>query len=105
MILEMWIQKLQMQQYLPWKDTFWYLTAECVSFVLFSDQISAAEKKKIAQQLLKVKSTKALDMGVSTFPVLNRSFRLASLVGKQSWFLFDVLKIGSQLLNNIKMEE
>ena len=46
--------------------------------------------------MLKVKSS--LDMSVSTFPVLNRSFRLASLVGKQSWFLFDVLKIRSQLL-------
>ena len=49
-----------------------------------SDQISAAEKKQIAQQMLKVKSTKALDMAVPTFPVLSRSSRLVSLVGKQS---------------------
>ena len=48
--------------------------------------------------MLLVKSTKALDIGVPTFPVLSRSSRLVSFVGKQSWLLFDVLKIGLQWL-------
>ena len=61
------------------KRHFWYLTEECVPFVLFSDHKSAAGKK----QIVKVKSTTTLDITVSIFPVLSRSSKLVSLV--ENW--------------------
>jgi hypothetical protein len=71
----------------------WYLTEEITPLALFSNLVSDAEKKQIARQLLRMKDDAPLQLGVPTFPELASTTKLSSLIGKQSWLLFQLLEI------------
>lgn len=79
---------------------FWYITEELAPFSLFSNQVSEAEKRKIACQLRKVKPSHSelLELGVPVFPTLNSSSKLVSLIGPKSWLLFQTLGFSSDWL-------
>ena len=53
---------------------FWYLTEECVPFVLFSDQISAAEKKKNFTTNAQSQKYKSLRYGSLYFSCIEQIF-------------------------------
>ena len=57
-------------------------------FALFSNLVSDIEKKQIASQLLRMKEDIPLKLGIPRFPHLAAATKLSSLIGKQSWLLF-----------------
>ena len=74
---------------------FWYLTKECTVFSLSSD--FPLQKAAIAWTLLWIPPCKDFESERDhpTFPVLNHSTKLSSLIGPKSWFLFHSLEIGT----------
>lgn len=90
------------------KNHLWYLTEEMVPLALWSKKVPAEERKAIAASMLifKPKFDQAIpekrfgtEFGKPMFPMeITLSTTLASLVGKDSWFLFHLLKIDSKFL-------
>ena len=66
----------------------WYLTEECSVFSLFSNRLSDTERQQIARQLARTSRPTDFERDHPTFPVLNRSTKLVSLIGPRSWFMF-----------------
>ena len=72
---------------------FWYLTEEIAPFSLFSDSFTESEKCQIAWALRKVAPGEQLDQGVPIFPVLNTLARLVSLIDGKLLFLFNIIGV------------
>lgn len=73
----------------------WYLTEELVIFSLFSNRISTMERRMIAQKLLKTSKPKVFNCGRPKFPILKKSTNLSSLIGPNSWYLFELLGVNT----------
>jgi hypothetical protein len=70
----------------------WYVTEELAPFALFSPLVSDSDKKEIVQQLMKSKDDAPLVRGVPKFPNLIASTTVPSLIGRNSWLLFNRLQ-------------
>ena len=77
----------------------WYLTQEIVPFSLFSSRVPNKLKHDIALKILSVERPEGFRRGKPVFPEINNNTTLADLVGPESYFLFDVLKIGTDWLS------
>lgn len=77
---------------------FWYLTEECAVFSLFSNRVSDSERQQIARTLLQIPRPKEFERGKPTFPILNHSTKLSSLIGPKSWFLFHSIGVEADWL-------
>lgn len=88
------------------KNHLWYLTEEMVPLALWSTKVPAETRKAIAARMLTVKPDTdqtipnnrfGTEFGKPKFPTtITLSTTLDSLVGRDSWFLFHLLKLDSQ---------
>jgi hypothetical protein len=77
----------------------WYLTEEIAPLALFSNLVTEGEKKQIARELIRMKDDSPLTLGVPIFPQVTDTTKLPSLIGKQSWLLFQLLGINTDWLS------
>ena len=73
----------------------WYLTQQLVVFILFDESIPAIERSAAALKLFNIKRNEKIKLGKPIFPQieLNKVPDFVSLIGPDSWLLFDLLKM------------
>ncbi|GBM44749.1 hypothetical protein AVEN_83877-1 [Araneus ventricosus] len=64
------------------------------------NKLSSSERKLISRTLLRIPPPKEFESERvhPTFPILNHSTKLSSLIGPKSWFLFHSIEIGPEWL-------
>ena len=78
------------------KNHFWYLTKEIAVFSLFSKS-SDNETKNIVKKLQSYQCGE-LKKGAPTFPVVTKNTKIPSLIGQNSWLLFETLGVNTEWL-------
>ena len=79
------------------KNNFWYLTKEIAVFSLFSKKLSDNEKKNTVKKLQSYKCGE-LKNSALTFPVVTKNTQIPSLIGQNSWLLFETLGVNTEWL-------
>lgn len=80
----------------------WYLTGKLVVFSLFDETLAPFWRKLIAMKLVSIERPVVFQPTKPTFPVLSFDANgsnlstLPSFVGRRSWLLFDLLKLGAE---------
>lgn len=82
------------------QNHYWYLTEEVAVFALFSNKVTATEKRQITQKLKKYNCLQTLPKGVPTFPEVTNSTKISSLIGQNSWLLFTSLKLETNWMSD-----
>ena len=79
----------------------WYLAPETIMFSLCSNQVSEDVKTEMALKLLSVDRPTEFEVGGNTPVILddNAHISLSSMVDEDSWFLFHVLGVQAEWLN------
>jgi hypothetical protein len=90
------------------KNHLWYLTEEMVPLALFSTKTPSAARRSLADSIMAVKPETyskvpqhryGTDFGKPKFPTtITLSTTLADLVGVDSWFVFEILKLDPEFL-------
>ena len=86
------------------KNHLWYLVPDMIPLALFDDHLSANEKQKIVQEIIKQpKQTQHMGRygtayGKPTFPEVEVDMELCDFVSADSWQFFNLMKIDPSFL-------